>query len=178
MIPTCPVHALEQLHQTFLSLLEVCRLYEDCTTFGAFISVLGHQLQPASPGQFSVKTTCTQRKASWDQRHYRKAGLLGHYLNLLYAPVWEVMSDSQTPAADLILDNLASLTLFAYLQNRCFLPIAGRLKAQSYVLYYILVLSLVNFLKWRRDRPFLCQAFISSSQGKQICCTVHHPKLS
>lgn len=28
---------------------------------------------------------------------------------------WEVMSDAQTPAVDLILDNLASLTLFAYL---------------------------------------------------------------
>lgn len=38
-----------------------------------------------------------------------------HYLHLLYAPDWEVMSDAQTPAVDLILDNLASLTLFAYL---------------------------------------------------------------
>lgn len=44
---------------SFLSLLEEYGLCEDCTTFGAFISGRGHQLQPASPGWFSVKTTCT-----------------------------------------------------------------------------------------------------------------------
>lgn len=91
MIPTCPIHALEQLHQTFLSLLEVYRLYEDCTTFGAFISVLGHQLQPASPGNLYLE------KSFMGPETLQEGRMSGHYLHLLYAPDWEVMSDSQTP---------------------------------------------------------------------------------